>query len=450
MGEQTAAQALTVAALDLVAGEQSVTTSEAVRRTLLDWFAVTIAGSIERLPQTLAQSLAAGGSSRLVGRGGSADPATAALVNGTAAHTLELDDIYAPGLVHPGAPVVATALAVGDMVDATGRRFEDAVVAGIEVAGRVARALGPTHYRRWHTTGTAGALGSAMAAAYLLELDSAATIHSITLAATMAGGLQQTFRRDSTGKPLHAGNAAHAGVIAALAAGGGIVGALDALEGESGLAAATGADADWTICHDRSATVPVIEQLTVKPYPCCGHTFAAIAAALQLRDTGLQPDQVDTITVASYSAALDVAGNADPQTPAAARFSLAYTVATALTDGRLDQDSFEAARIADTRWRTLAERVSLEVGDQFEAAFPARRGASVTITTKNGDRVMRTVPDRPGSPENPLSTDAITAKFTGLSAPVLGAANAARLQDQLVEVAALRSVRNLACQPNGD
>lgn len=450
----TVAQSLAAIAADLVASDRSGSTSEAVTRTLLDWFAVAVAGSAEHLPRSLTRALATGGPARFVGHGAAVpltNATTAALVNGTAAHTLELDDIYAPGLVHPGAPVVAAALAVGETTHASGGRFADAIVAGIEVAGRAAQALGPTHYRRWHTTGTAGALGAAAATAHLLDLGEEGTAHAICLATTMAAGLQQTFRGDSAGKPLHAGNAAQAGVTAALAASCGVTGALDALEGESGLAAATGAEADWAICFDRASFVPCIERLTVKPYPCCGHTFAAVGAALDLHHRDLsgaiRPEEVEEIAVTTYQAAIDVAGNPDPSTVAGAKFSLAYTAAAALTDGRLNQQSFTLDRITDADRRALAQKVTLAVGDDFQYAFPARRGAAVTVVVRNGKHLTRVVPDRPGSPENPLSTATHTAKFTDLVTPVLGADRTARLRDQILDLGSITSIGDLYTQP---
>lgn len=445
MPDQTVAQSLAATAAALSTRPRSDATSAAVTRTLLDWFGVAIAGAAQGPSTALAATLATGGPSRLLA-GGSADPATAALINGTAAHTLELDDIYGPGLVHPGAPVVAAALAVSDLTDAPGRDLEQAVIAGVEVCSRVAQDLGPVHYQRWHTTGTAGTLGAATAAAHLLRLSPGQTTHAIALAATMTGGLQQTFRKDAAGKPLHAGHAAQAGVVAAIVASEGTTGALDALEGDSGLAAATASPTPWTLSRGTNADSPLIEQLTVKPFPCCGHTFAAIEAALELHRGGAVPDDphdIATITVSTYRTALDVTGNPDPQTVPGTRFSLAYTVAVALLDGTLGQSSFTASRIADPRRRALSDRVRVEVRPEFEAAFPSRRGAAVTIGTRHGGQESRAVPDRPGSPQNPLSPEAIAAKFRGLVEPGLSPANADRLRDQIRNLSHLASVREL-------
>lgn len=449
MIEPTVTQSLAAMAARLRGRELSSATRGALTRTLLDWFGVAIGGSADGPAATLARGLAGGGPSRLVGRGGSADPALAAFVNGTAAHTLELDDIYAPGLVHPGAPVVAAAFAVADLVGASGAQLERAVLAGIEAACRVGADLGPRHYRRWHTTGTAGALGAAVAAAGLLDLDPDRAAHAIALSATLAGGLQQTFRRDAAGKPLHAGHAAQSGVVAAVAAAGGVTGALDALEGEAGLAAATGTTTSWPSSREAAVEAPLIEQLTIKPYPCCGHAFAAIDAALALRHDGLVPGQVERIEVSTYSTALEVAGNPDPQTVPAARFSIGFAVAMALLEGRVTRDCFSPASIDDGARRALTERVTLIADPDFDAAFPARRGATLTITSRDGQVLSRTVPDRSGSPGNPLSEEAVSAKFAGLAEPVLGASAAAELARCLRSLGDLASVRELMVARGG-
>ena len=194
------------------------TEGDAIRPTardaFADWLGVTLGGSTRPITSALIDGLGAdGGPSRVVGRGVRVAPSVAALVNGAAAHVLELDDIYAPGLIHPGAPVVAAALAVGEQLDVTFGRLLRAIVVGYEVGGRLAADLGPSHYAHWHTTGTAGAVAAAAAAADLRDADGTTLAHALALAATMAGGVQQTFRSDAAGKPLHAGAAAQAGVV---------------------------------------------------------------------------------------------------------------------------------------------------------------------------------------------------------------------------------------------
>ena len=402
---------------EALAGGHIGSDERAVRDTIVDWFAAAIAGSAA--PQSTALRTGMGplaGGSRVVGTSGYAPAPVAALLNGTAAHALELDDIYAPGTFHPGAPIIAAALAIADQTGASIHDFHMAVTVGYEIGCRVARDLGPAHYAHWHTTGTAGSIGAAAAAAALLRIGAEQLVHALSLAATMSAGLQQTFRSDAAGKPLHSGNAAHAGVVAALAAAGGITGARDVFEGPAGLAQATGSPTSWSYSLAPLQHPLAITDITVKPYPCCGHTFAPIAAAIATRDAGISLSEIERIHVHTYAAAIAVAGNAAPRTPHERRFSIPFVVAEALAAGAITADSFTA--ISDGA-RGLLPRVTLSVEDSFERRFPDRRGARLLISAA-GNTHEAVVADRPGSPQNPLSPDALDKKFLDNAAAVVG------------------------------
>jgi 2-methylcitrate dehydratase PrpD len=250
----------------------------------------------------------------------------------------------------------------------------------------------------------------------LLRVGSEQLAHALSLAATMSAGLQQTFRSDAAGKPLHSGNAAQAGVVAALAAAGGITGAHDVFEGPAGLAVATGAPTSWSHSLAPLEHPLTITQITVKPYPCCGHAFAPIAAAIAAQEAGVPLGEIDSVDVGTYSAAIAVAGNAAPRTPHERRFSIPFVVAEALTTGAITADSF--TRMSDDA-RGLLQRVKLTVEDSFERRFPDRRGARLLISAA-GDTYEKVVADRPGSPQNPLSANAIDDKFVDNTASVLG------------------------------
>jgi 2-methylcitrate dehydratase PrpD len=415
--EPTVVQALAEVALTARAVPLSDELAAAAQRAVIDWLGAALGGSLETPARALIEGLTPlSGPSRLLADPQTAPAPIAALVNGTAAHTLELDDIYAPGLFHPGAPVIAAALAVADQTGAGGEAFLRAVATGYEVGCRAAEDLGPSHYARWHTTGTAGSLAAAAAAAELLAAGPDAFANALALAATMAGGLQQTFRGDAMGKPLHAGNAAQAGVVAAIAALGGVTGAPDVLEGEAGLGAATGAPSAWACSRAPASLRPAITAVTVKPYPCCGHAFAVIDAVLRLRAEGLCAADVRHLDVHTYRTALQVAGITDPRTGPERKFSIPYLAAAALLTGEVG-DTSTAADPAELR--RLMGAVRLHPDPAFEAVFPARRGARVSVVTQKGATLAAEVPDRSGSPQNPLSDDRVEQKFLATSAAAL-------------------------------
>ncbi|MCX7271723.1 MAG: MmgE/PrpD family protein, partial [Burkholderiales bacterium] len=196
------------------------------RRAVIDWTACALAGAVTapatRMELAFADDLDRGPSRLLLGRAAGIE--TAALINGTAAHTVEFDDIFKDAIFHPGAPTIAAALAIAQARAATGAQFLRAVIAGYEISTRIGAAMGRNHYKYFHNTGTIGCFGAAAAAAEVLQLDAKRFAHALATVATFAAALQQAFRMDSQSKPLHAGRAAEAGVLAALAAAEGVTG----------------------------------------------------------------------------------------------------------------------------------------------------------------------------------------------------------------------------------
>jgi 2-methylcitrate dehydratase PrpD len=417
-----------------------------------DWYGAALAGSAGTPAALLRRALGGGPAPRArrgplhsaVGTDGSA-AATAALINATAAHTEEVDDIYSPGLYHPGAPTIAAALAAAEHRGASGAQLVRAVVTGYEVGDRIAEAVNPAHYRYWHTTGTVGCLGAAAAAAEVLHAGAEEFAHALAVAATMASGLQQTFRSEAMGKPLHSGHAAHTGVLAALSAHAGFTGALDVLEGPAGFAYAMGEGAEWAAACEEFGPAYRIERTTFKPYPCCGHTFAPIDAALELRGRGADAGAgAARVRVSSYATALTVAGNPDPRTAFEAKFSIPFTVACALLYGRVRPDSFGETMLADPAVRELMRRVELHADESFTAAFPARRGARVEVRDAEGITHEAVIPDRRGDPGNPLTREQLREKFLSLAAPVISDRPAADLHEKLGRLQDLADVRSLA------
>jgi 2-methylcitrate dehydratase PrpD len=404
------------------------------KRAVVDWHAALLPGAVVApatlLERALADELDRGGATLALGR--RATVRAAALINGTAAHTVEFDDIFRDAIFHPGAPTIAAALAVAQDRRAGGEAFLRAVVAGYEISTRVGAALGRAHYRHWHTTGTVGCFGSAAAAALLLGLSREQTAHALATATTFAAGLQQAFRTDSMSKPLHAGRAAEAGVLAALAAREGITGALDVIEGEAGLGKAMSDGPDWDQACEGLGRVFNISAMTFKNHGCCGHAFAAIDGALALMSrTGRPASEIARVRVATYRVALDVAGSRDASTPAQAKFSLAYVVAHALAHGSVRLDAFSRERLSDPAVRTLMDRIDVAVDPELDAAFPGRRAARVTIEWSDGASDTWLQHTRKGDPDDPLSDADLESKFHELAAPVIGADPARALVQKL-------------------
>ncbi|HEY7238033.1 MAG TPA: MmgE/PrpD family protein [Burkholderiales bacterium] len=389
------------------------------RRASIDWHAAAYPGAVLPPATLLEKALAAEldrGEARLA-LGRRATARAAALINATAAHTAEVDDIFRDGIYHPGAPTIAAALALTNGNQA----FLRAVVVGYEISTRIGAAMGRAHYKYWHNTGTIGCFGAAAAAAEALGLDASRFAHALATVATFSAGLQQAFRMDSMSKPLHAGHAAEAGVLAALAAREGVTGSLDVMEGEAGYGRAMGGDPDWGKALATLGEDFHITRMTFKNHACCGHTFAAIDGALALqKKLNIDSDEIESVDVATYRAGLEVAHYENPTTPAEARFSLKYVVATGLTHGSVRLAAFEKERIEDPATRALMKRIRVSLDPQLDAAFPRQRAARVAIQA-GGRREEHLQPTRIGDPDAPLTDGQLEDKYLELAAPVIGA-----------------------------
>src|SRR5690349_7729241 len=216
---------------------------EVVARTedlFLDWFASALAGKGSRPAQVLEQFAEqmgpAEGPSEILTSRARTSPFFAALVNGGASHVVEQDDLHNSSVLHPGTVVFPAVLAAAQETGASGRELIAASAAGYEAGVRVGEVLGRSHYKVFHTTGTAGKLAAAAGVARLLKLDADRTQHALGSAGTMAAGLWEFLRDAADSKQLHTAKAAADGLMAAYLARDGFTGARRILEGEQGLA----------------------------------------------------------------------------------------------------------------------------------------------------------------------------------------------------------------------
>ncbi|MDP1752427.1 MAG: MmgE/PrpD family protein [Reyranella sp.] len=406
----------------------------AAKRCVIDWYATTLPGAVEApatmLEKALGDELDHGEATLLLGR--RASVRAAALINGTASHTVEFDDIYAPAIYHPGSPTIAAALAVGQARRATGDAFLRAVVAGYEVSTRIGAAMGRAHYKYWHNTGTIGPFGAAAAAGLLVGLDARQHMHALASVATFAAGLQQAFRGDSLSKPLHAGHAADVGVLAALSAEHGLLGAPAILDAPGGMGEAMSNKPDWAAATADLGRAYNTQRITVKNHGCCGHAFAAIDGALALQAVHkFVPSDIVSIQVGGYSATVDVTGNYLHGTPAAAKFCLPFLVASALIHGSIRLDAYTPKRLSDSQVGDLMKSIAVALDPEIDKLFPRQRAARLRVELKGGKVFEHFQPHRVGDPDLPLSDKQLDAKFNELAIPVIGEAGAARLLAKL-------------------
>lgn len=416
------------------------------KRAIVDWYAALIPGYVMKptpmLEQAYSEDLDRGLARLALGR--QATTRTAALINGSASHTAEVDDIFKEAIYHPGAPTISAALALAQQEGASGLELIKAVIVGYEISTRIGKVLGREHYKYWHNTGTVGTFGAVGAAAYLLRLNAQQFTHALCTGATFAAGLQQAFKMDSMSKPLHSGRAAEAGIAAAQMARQGVIGSLDVFEGSCGLGVAMSNAPQWQDVMVDLGESFNITAMTFKNHACCGHTFAPIDGVLVLqKQHGFAWEQIERICVETYSPALAVAGNPAPRTPAEARFSIPFVVSTALRYGSVRLSAFEPDRLSDPDIQTLMRCVELKVHPELDSQFPGQRAALVTVQTKDGQIYTFLQPTRKGDPDMALSDEELQDKFNELVKPVLGGARCAAVAQALWTLEAQTDIQAL-------
>ncbi len=350
---------------------------------LLDWLGNAALGAGTAQGQAFARWLQLqGGGDVSTLAGHSASAAAAAAYHGALGSALEMDDVHRSSILHPGPVVVPAALAAAP-VATTGAALLAALVSGYEVTIRTGRALGPSHYRLWHSTATAGSFGASAAVAALLGLDASLTAQALALAGTRSGGLWQVRHEAQLGKAWHMAGAAREGLAAAQLASVGLTGPLGVLDGPSGWFAATAPQADVR-CIDQAFGDGWLADVSFKPWPACRHAHPAMdALRTALHGTDIQAADVERIDVHTYADALRFCDRAQPQNEGQARFSIQHALAAWLLWG--------------------------------EPAL-AHYGARVGITLRDGRCLQATLRDTLGDPARPLSTAAVQTKARMLMA----------------------------------
>ncbi|GEL23874.1 hypothetical protein PSU4_28280 [Pseudonocardia sulfidoxydans NBRC 16205] len=367
------------------------------------------------------------------------DERTAALVNGTAGHALDFDDVDDALTGHPSTVLVPALLAVAESVGAAGPDVVEAYWRGLVVERALAAGLGigPHYARGWHSTATLGVPGAAAVAAVLLGLDAATTRHALGIAASRAAGSRRNF--GSMTKPLHAGAAAADGVFAARLAAAGFTADADQLDSQLGYLALFSDVTDLPAAADRALAVvddPGAAAVNVKLHACCYATHAPADAALDLAAQGIRADDVESVAVRVPPGGLRPLITRAPTTELEGKFSMGYVVAACLSDGELRLSSFTDEAVTRPAVASLAARVTSD-----ESLPPSGSGdglefsAEVTVRTRDGASHTARCPAPRGHATRPAGTDAIRAKFDDCLARGGHAADADTVWDNLSDLA---------------
>lgn len=386
----------------------------------VDWFGSALSGRGQRAIAVLERFSSAmgpeSGSAEILTSRAATSPLFAALVNAAASHVSEQDDVHNGSVFHPAAVVFPVTLALAQHVGAAGREFIAASVAGYEIGIRVGEFLGRSHYRVFHTTGTAGTVAAAAAAGRLLGLGPQQMLHAIGSAGTQAAGLWEFLRDAADSKQLHTAKAAADGLTAALLAQDGFTGARRILEGAQGMAAGMSCDADPARLADGLGRRWALMETSFKFHASCRHTHPAADALLRLmQENRLEAADLDHVVAHVHQAAIDVLGPVtDPASVHQAKFSMPATLGLIAVHGRAGMAEF-ADVLTDVETLSFRDRVEMQLDREVDAAYPARWIGKVSARTRDGRTLFARVDEPKGDPGNTLSRAEIDAKARRLA-----------------------------------
>ena len=400
-------------------------TVDLITKAFVDSLGCGLAGTVQpegTITRGWVESLGGAADATVIGGGTRVPAALAALANGATMHALDYDDFALKRMLHPSVVLIPGVLALGERDGATGMDVVLAFAAGYETAARVSSRLNPAHYARgWHSTSTIGGLGSAAASARMLGLDANGVARTVAIAASSAAGMRNNF--GTAVKPLHAGNAAFHGVVAAELAARGFTASTSILDGDRSYGEVYRNDDSSVITADVFAldSLQLVEAgITFKRYTCCGAIHAALDAVLELAsEHGLTPDKIARVRCAVHPRAPEILIHHVATTPEQGRFCVEYSLAVALTDGHAGVPQYTEERIADPALQDLSSRVEVYIDEALgegEGAETALSNSHVTIETTDGVTLEHRVP-----PHRPMSWEELERKFRSNAAIALDA-----------------------------
>ena len=348
---------------------------------LVDWFGSAIAGKGSRPVEIITQfaqnmsgydSAHIGPSEVLITRA-SSSPFLAAMTNAAASHVAEQDDVHNGSVFHPATVVFPPALACAQALGASGEEMLTAAVAGYEVGIRVGEFLGRSHYKVFHTTGTAGTLAAAATTGHLLKLNPEQMLHAFGSAGTQSAGLWEFLRDAADSKQLHTAHAASTGLMSAYIAQAGFTGAQHIMEGKQGMAAGMSSDSDPSKLVAGLGTRWTIAETSFKYHASCRHTHPAADALLQVMLANkLKPSDIAKVETLVHQGAIDVLGPVtDPATVHQSKFSMGTVLAIIAHYQFAGLQEFDQ-HFHDDAICLFRDRVTMTLDTEVDGAYPQR------------------------------------------------------------------------------
>jgi len=409
---------------------------------VLDSLAVSIAGAASSLGQItlkVGSDTMRGNDATVIGGDYQSSVSSAAYINGTLAHALDVDDTAAGTVAHPSSSIVPALFAIAEKYQLSGKAFLNAYILGLEVFYRISLAS-EGQMRGWHRTSLFGALATAAACAKLLNLSSQQIQTAIGIAMSFTGGVQVNF--GTMTKAVQVGHASQNGVVAALMAMEGCTAHQNVLGDSLGFGHTFYADeyaADKISADFANPYSIIYPGMAIKIYPCCGLTHCPLDIALDLVVAhDIRPDQIEDIVVYTEELVPSVLIHHEPKTGYQGKYSLEYAVTAAIFDRKINFDTFTDDEVNRPQLQAFLGKIRCKVRPDSDweptRIHPWNHCAEITIRLNDGTEITGSEPCARGYPDRPLSTEEIVNKYRQFASTVLTADAVAALGDRTLNL----------------
>ena len=401
-----------------------------VKYLTLDYLGVAARGSLSESSAPILNFISdrgmVGEGAVVIGTDLKADPTYAALANGTFAHSLELDDVVNEASLHPAVVIMSSALASSHIAGSGGKALIEGIVVGYEAMIRLGFSLDPkAHYAQgFHPTGTCGTFGSALTASKILGLNQEAMTNALGIAGSQAAGSMEFLSDGSFTKRLHAGWAAHSGVIAALLAREGFTGPGTIIEGRHGFLRSYSPNSDPSSLFENWGDPFKVMKSSIKPHACCRYKQGPIDGILEImHQNTLNPSDIEAVELGILKAGFPIvaqpeASKYNPKSIVDAQFSMPFGAAIAILHGRASLEEYTEKNIMSPEIKQMMKKIHCVEDPELEIDYPKKWPTSVTLSTKRGQQYHTKIEFPKGDPENPLTWDELIQKFKSLISPV--------------------------------
>ncbi len=422
---------------------------EQAGRLLFDFAGCSYGGTRQRTVSALhrwAAAYAGAGKSGVVAAALRVPAPFAALVNGTAAHSYEVDDTHDASMSHPASVVIPAALAVAAECSPAGAEFVAAIIAGYEAMTRIGVAANASHVIEYgfHPTALFGGFGAAAAAAKLRGLDGEGLRCAWGHALSMASGSMQ-FSDETVGtavKRVHAGYAAQQGVLAVELVRAGIEAPQRALDGKYGFFKLYGRDPRPELLCERRGRF-AIHEISFKPYACCRQFHSMIDGLRETTENFAKTPAINAITVRGPRVLSDQHMLRRPASPMAAQYSLPFVVGATLEFGPTRYDAFASENLDNASILHWADMVQIEYDEKLQEQYPAHFGTEVEVGFSDGSMRRERILDSRGTPARPFTSEQLREKAESLTAQCQPPLDLDLLQATIEDLPKANSIRVL-------